>query len=239
MPTNREIISAIRSDLRILSADAMLNDRAILAEARSATLYLVKQQTDRRKLFNSPNLFTYLPCIEMQEAPLSECCETTSTIMVAKSINPIPKIAEGIYGLLVQQVAGVDNMKQFIQVTPRRLSNLLSLPARGGKQVYWWVYNGHIYVSNSDTKAINIAAFFEEDVPNELLFATVDCDCKPNPSNDELCKNPLDREFKCPGFLVDTVKKVVSEKLLNTYFKIKQDFTDDNLDAQAVNTPKE
>lgn len=238
MPTNREVVSSIKSELRILSSDATINDRVILAEAKSAVLYLVKQKTDKRQLYSSPNIFTYLPCVKMEEASLSECCEVDSTIRVARSVEKIPKIAESIYGLLVQQVASIDNMKAFIQVTPRRLANILSLPGRGGNQVYWWMYNGRIYVSNSETKAINVAAFFEEDVPVDLLYATIDCDCKPQPSNDELCINPLDKEFKCPGFLLDAVKKMVAEKLLNTYFKVKSDNTSDNLDSQAPNAEK-
>lgn len=234
MPTNRDIVNNIRSYHRLLAADAVINDRVVFSEMRSAVLYLLRQQTDKRKLFGSPNIFTILPCLEMEEAPLAECCDFTSDIYVSKSKVEIPRIAESIYGLLVQQVASVDRMNQFIWVTPRRLSNILKLGIRKN-EVYWLMYNSHIYVTNKDTRLINVTAFFEEDVPSELLYPVVDCDCKPSATDDELCMNPLDREFKCPGFLIDAVQKMVSQKLLSTYFKIKQDPVDDNQDEQASN----
>lgn len=235
--TNREIVSNIRSTHRLLSSDGTINDRVVLSEARNAAVYLVKQQTDKRKLYGSPNLFTLLPCVEMEEAPLSECCDFTSTWSVAKTKRKIPRIAEGIYGMVVQQVSGVDDMEQFVWVTPRRLSNILSLGIPKNK-VYWMMKNGHIYVTNAHTKAVNITAFFEEDVPASLLYSTIECDCKPNPSIEEICMNPMDREFKCPGFLLDAVSKMVSQKLLNTYFRVKQDTSAEGMDEQAPNINK-
>jgi len=67
-------------------------------------------------------------------------------------------------------------------------------------------------------------------VPN-ILFNR-ECDCKTKlPS--ENCTNPLDQDFKCPGYLEDAVVTLVSKSLLETYFRISQDNNSDNKDGQT------
>lgn len=232
--TRRQFISDVRSVHRLLSGDALINNRVIDSESRTCSLLLIKQQTDKRRLFQSPNLFTPLPCLEMEPVPLSECCEFTSPCTVSRSVEEIPLIAEGVFGLLVQSVSGIDNKKFYKETTARRYSNILKL----GKRVpglYFWMYNKRLYVSSEDIKRVNLTAFFEEDVPVNLLYPGADCDCKDQPTTEQLCSNPLDREFKCPGYLLQSVKEIVSKKLLGTYFSVPQDASSDNKDDQVVN----
>ena len=231
--TRRQFISDVRSIHRLLSGDSLINNRVIDSESRTCSILLIKQQTDKRKLFQSPNLFTSLPCLEMEPASLGECCEYTSPCMVSKSVEKIPLIGEGVFGLLVQTVAGVDNKKFYKETTARRYSNILKLKLKT-IDLYFWIYNEHLYVSSEDIKRVNLTAFFEEDVPVNLLLPGKDCDCKTPPTNLELCANPLDREFKCPGYLLQQVKEIVSKKLLATYFVLPTDNTSDNKDDQTA-----
>jgi len=97
------------------------------------------------------------------------------------------------------------------------------------------VKDNEIYVNNPDTKIISMSVFFEEDMP-DLVFASKDCDCKP-PTEDP-CTNPLDREFKSPGYLLDSITRMVSQKLLTTYFKIPEDPTSNEQDEQVQNAKK-
>lgn len=225
MGSNRKIISDIRSMNKLLSSDAMITDRVIYGEAKSASLLLIKRDTDRRRLWQSPNLFDKLQCLEMEECPLAECCEYTSPCNIARSKLEIPKIAEGIFGLLIQMCSSVDNSTKFTEVTPSRYANILKLGLRT-KKVYFWIFNRHVYVSNPDTKAVNFFAFFEEDIPNSLLFPD-NCPCTTNISP---CTSILDQEFKCPGYLEKTVKDMVAEGLLKKYFNTGIDKTSDNKD---------
>lgn len=225
----RNIISDIRGTAKLLSSDNLISDRVVLGEMKGAASMLIKQQIDKRKLFNSPNIFTNITCLEMQEVPIGECCEYTSQFMIAKSVLPIPRIAESIYGLLVQKCTSIDNLVSFKETTPRRFSNLLKLNLPK-KDIYFWVENGHLYITNSNIKRVNISAFFEEDVPYTILCPQ-DCDCKSN-NNCDPCVNPLDLEFKCPGFLENTVKDMVYKKLLSVYFNVPSEGnkTSNNMD---------
>ena len=78
-----------------------------------------------------------------------------------------------------------------------------------------------------------MAALFEEDVPNEIMYP--DCDCGTNYSVEDLCKNPLDKEYALPGYLEQQVLAMTSTKLLSTYFQIKTDMSNEGIDGQAPN----
>jgi len=226
MSTRRQIISDVRSFNKLLSSDQMITDRAIDREAFSTALVFIKQQTNKRLLFQTPNIFTALSCLEMKPAPIGECCEYASPYMISKSVEKIPKIAEGIFGLLVQNCVSIDNMTSFKESTPRRFANALKLGLKTDINVFW-IFNGHLYCSNGKLERINFVALFEEDVPNNLLCP--ECDCVPNSECDE-CMNPLDLPFKCPGYLEKPVKDEVAKKLLSTYYSVSSDLTSDNKD---------
>ncbi len=84
-------------------------------------------------------------------------------------------------------------------------------------------------------KAVRFVALFEQDVPNELLYP--ECDCgTPQYTTEQLCINPLDKEFALPGYLEKQVLELTSQKLLATYFSLKTDMTAEGIDGQAPNT---
>lgn len=225
MSTRRQIVSDIRSMNKLLSSDNMITDRVIDREAFSTALVFIKQQTDKRRLFQSPNIFTTLQCIPMIQVPVGECCEYTSSLLISRSKEPLPKIAEGIFGLLVQNCVSIDNLISFKESTPRRFANSLKLGLKTTINEFW-VYNSYLYCSNGSLEKINFSALFEEDIPSSLLCP--DCECFPEPCNE--CQNPLDQPFRCPGYLEGPVKTEVEKKLLSTYLSIQQDITSDNKD---------
>ena len=116
------------------------------------------------------------------------------------------------------------------KVTINRYMNLLSLPLVKN-QPYYWIVNGYLYVSNPLLQAVRIAAFFEEDVPNEIMFS--ECCCTNGVNLDEYCMNPLDKEYGCPGYLEKQVLELTSQKLVSTYFRINDDKTSDGKDDQV------
>lgn len=228
MYTIRDFVSDVRSMSKLLSSDQLITDRVIANEGRSTANLIVGQILEKRKLWNSPNLFAFIPCLEMEEVPLSECCEYVSDAKVAKSKKKLPKIAEGFYGLAIQAVLGLDKMVDFKEVTPKRYANLLKMNLPGANK-YFWVQNDHLYVSNPATLQVLLYAYFTEDIPNDLLFAP-NCKCTDKPDIADLCTNPLDKPFYCPANRVDDVKKIVYDKLLKVYFNLPIDKVSDNKD---------
>jgi hypothetical protein len=239
MSTGRKLVSDVRAMHKLLSTDNLVTDRAIFSEIKNNTLLLVKREADKRKLWATSTLFTTIPCLEMVEVPISECCDYVDSCTVARSRYKLPRIAEGNYQYLIQGVYSINAMsgsgKKIKEITINRYINLLKLPIIKNEE-YYWIVNGYLYVSNPLLQAIRIAALFEQDVPNEVMFP--ECDCgNSQPPLEELCMNPLDKPFALPGYLEKQVLELTSQKLLGTYFTVKTDMTEDGIDGQASNSP--
>jgi len=237
MPTLRKLVSDVRSAHKLLSTDSLITDRAIASEIRNNSLLLIKRETNLRKLWATDTLFTTIPCLELVEVPISECCDYVDPCTVARSKTKLPSIAEGNYQYVIQGVYSINAMsgqgKKIKEITINRYINLLKLPIIK-KEEYYWISNDYLYVSNPLLKAVRFVALFEQDVPNELLYP--ECDCgTPQYTTEQLCINPLDKEFALPGYLEKQVLELTSQKLLATYFSLKTDMTAEGIDGQAPN----
>lgn len=238
MSTGRQLVSNIRSMHRLLSADNMITDRVILSEIKAVSLLLIKRETNLRKLWATDTLFTTIPCLELIEVPISECCEFQDECTIARSKYKLPPIAQGNYQYVIQGVYSINAMGgkgiKIKEITINRYLNLLKLPIIK-KEPYFWINNGYLYVTNPLLKAIRISAFFEEDVPNHILYP--ECDCGNTTTVADECINPLDKEFPLPGYLEKQVLDETSKKLLSTYSRLKEDLSSDSIDASAPNAP--
>lgn len=236
MSTLRKLVSDVRSMHKLLSTDSLITDRVIASEIKNNAQLLIKRETNLRKLWATATLFTTIPCLEMVEVPISECCEYVDECTVARSRYKLPRISEGNYQYLIQGVYSINAMsgtgKKMKEITVNRYINLLKLPIIKNEE-YYWIMNDYIYVSNPMLQAIRIAAFFEQDVPNEVMYPECDCGTTGKPSDEEWCKNPLDKQYGLPGYLESQVLELTSKKLLSTYFQINDDKTSDNKDDQV------
>lgn len=237
MATGRKLVSDVRGLHKMLSSDGMITDRLILSEIKNVTNLLVKRETNLRKLWATDTLFTTIPCLELEEVSISECCDYVEECTIAKTKYKLPRISEGNYQYVIQGVYSINALggkgKKLKEVTINRYLNLLKLPIIQ-KEEYYFIHNNYLYVTNPFIKAIMLVAFFEEDIPNEIMFS--DCDCGKQYPLDEICKNPLDKEFALPGYLTEQVLDIVSKRLLSTYFNLKTDMTSEGVDGQAPNS---
>jgi hypothetical protein len=224
---------------KLLSTDNLITDRAVMSEIRNNAFLLIKRETNLRKLWATDTVFTTIPCLEMVEVPISECCDYADPCTVARTKFKLPRITEGNYQYVIQGVYSINAMsgqgKKLKEITINRYVNLLKLPIIK-KEEYYWISNGYLYVNNPLLKAIRLAALFEEDVPNEIMYP--ECGCgTPEYTTEQLCLNPLDKESPVPGYLEKQVLELTSQKLLSTYFRLKTDITSDGVDGQAPNAP--
>jgi hypothetical protein len=238
MATLRKLVSDVRSVHKILSTDSLITDRAIASEIRVNALLLIKRETNLRKLWATDTLFTTIPCLEMIEVPISECCNYVDECTVARTKLKLPRISEGNYQYVIQGVYSINALggqgKKLKEITVNRYINLLKLPVIK-KEEYYWITNGYLYVNNPLLKAIRFVALFEEDVENEIMYP--ECGCgTPEYTLEEICKNPLDKEFPLPGYLEQQTLQLTSQKLLSTYFNLKTDVSSEGIDGQSPNS---
>lgn len=232
MATVRDMVSRVRSLEKLLSSDASITDRVIMRELKSKAIYLIKQQVDKRKLWPTSTIFTQIPCVEMIVVSTADCCDYVSDQKISRSKHQFPKLAEGAYGLLIQGVFSVDSGLKLKEITLSRYINILKL-GLPTKDTYFWFYDRYLYISSPYVKLANVWCYPEEDVPKSLLYP--DCPC-PDQKIPDPCANPLDLEFKCPGFLEDAVVKDTLDTLMKTYFRVPVDQTSDNKDDQTNKT---
>jgi len=194
---------------------------------------IASQSLQKREYWQSPSLFTPLTCLDMETVPLSECCEYTNPCNIAKSVLHLPKIGEGLFGLAIQAVYSSDRKKKITPITPNSYIDILKLNIP--KKVYFWVMNNHLYVTNPDTRLVDMFAYCTEIPPNELLYPGKNCDCKTPPSVATLCTNPLDNNFYFIDKRMDDLKQQVYKKLLSTYFNVAAEYnkTSDNREESS------
>jgi hypothetical protein len=210
MSTGRNLVSEVRSLNKLISSDNNITDRVLFGVLKKAATLLIKRETNLRRLWNSPNIFTPIKCLDMMPVPLAECCEYKHPCMVARSKKKIPQIAEGIFGLLVQSVLS-PGRKKFDYATVERFVNILNMKLKNTKK-YWWVYDDYLWVSDSDITFVDLIGYFDDDF-NPADYSS--CFDKP----DESCINPLDREFAIPSYLEKQLIDLANETLMKTYFR--------------------
>jgi hypothetical protein len=237
MSTGRKLVSDVRGMHKLLSTDALITDRVILSELRNVSSLLIKRETNLRKLWATDTLFTTIPCLEMIEVPISECCNFVDDCTIARTKFKIPQLAEGNYQYVIQGVYSINALsgkgKKLKEITVNRYINLLKLPIIK-KEEYFWISNDYLYVTNPLVQSVRLVAYFEQDVSNDIMYP--DCGCGSTVTNEEYCKNPLDKEFPIPGYLEKQTLDLVSQKLLQTYFSLKTDISSEGIDGQAPNS---
>jgi hypothetical protein len=229
MATLRQFVSNVRSNNKLISSDNSISDRVIARYGRSAASLLIKRETNLRRLWETDTIFTNIDCLPMKPVPLAECCDYKSAKTISRSKDRLPLIGEGNYNYLVQIVSDIEGASEdYTWIDPKRYLNLLKLKVYPDK-TYIWIRDKYLYTTNPDLEVIRIAAYFEEDLPSHFLYP--DCDC-PNRIPPDPCMNPLDGDFKCPGYLIKQVEDLTNENLMKTYFRHIPQYTSHNKDDQ-------
>jgi|SRR6478609_5446382 len=232
MSTYRQAIARVRGTHRLLSSDAQINDRVIAAELQSKATLLIKRETDKRRLWNTNSLFTVLNCVEMETVNLADCCDFVSDIKVSRSVKQLPKMAEGNYQYVLKGVFNVEGEKRLTFVTAERYFNIMKITPSTKTTYAWMDENRYLYSNNEFISKLKVIAFFEEiNIDPEFLYPECKCDV----TNQSLlyCINPLDMDFKCPGYLEEAAVSMTSKQLLESYFRIPQDSSSDSKDQQT------
>src|SRR6188768_1243269 len=144
MSTLRKLVSDTRGMHKLLSTDNLLTDRLIASEIRNVSNLLVKRETNLRKLWATSTIFTSIPCLELVEVPISECCDYVDDCTIARSKYKLPRISEGNYQYVIQGVWSINAMggkaTKIKEISINRYLNILKLPIIK-KEMYFWIYN--------------------------------------------------------------------------------------------------
>jgi hypothetical protein len=221
--TNREVISELRKTNALMEYDSMISDRYLLTVARKYGLLLLQRETNKRKLWNTENSFYVIPCLEMQQVPLADCISYKSDTMISRSKLPLPKIEQGYYGYLVQGVYDIEGGHEIYPTSTRQYINILKRKFKP-KDLHWWIHNDYLYIDSEDLEKVKLVAYFSNrdvDLTEYNSCSPVPCDSCPD------CREPLDEDFKCPGYLLSQVIQMANQELANTLKRYPIDETND------------
>lgn len=221
MATLGEMISRVRSSFKLVDADNVITNRVIADELRDCSIKLIKQQTDKRRLFSSDNVFTEIPCLQMEQVPLASCCDYTAPCTIARSKVRLPKIAENIYGPLIQGVYSIDRTVRFEYSDPDRYANLLRMGKFVKKTQFFWIRDGYLYITDPMIEEVTPLIYSED------LFDPQDYTCS---GPKECPTNPLDMQFRCPGYLLKDVADMARMVIERDYKRSVDDKTVDSND---------
>ncbi len=222
MSTLADMISRVRSAFKLVDADNIITNRVCADELIAARNKLVKQQVDKRRLFSTDNIFTNIPCLQMQQVPLASCCDYTSPCMISRSILQLPSVGISIYGPLIDGVYSIDGSVKFNYMDPDRYANILRLYPNGKTPDVCWIKDNYLYVSDSMIEEVSPRIFFDKLVTPSMYS------CKEPPCCPE---NPMDMDFKCPGYLEEDVVNIAREMILRDYKRSEDDKTVDQNDT--------
>lgn len=223
MGTLRHAVSTVRSRHKLLSSDNLITDRVVASELRAAADLLIKRDTDLRKLWGSDSIFTTIPCVELIEVPISECCDYRSSKTIRRSKYKIPRLGEGAYSYILY-VYNIETSRRILEITPNRYINYLKLRPQS-KEIYFWIENEYLYITNEDIALVKLRGYFEDGVTTMVQDKNCEsCPCNKYGSTDN-CVNPLDQTFKCPQYLLKAVFDMVSQSLLTSYSRSLEDST--------------
>jgi len=205
-----EYISQIKSANKLLFDDNIISDRTIYKMGKRIASTLIKQEVNRRKLLNSDNVFIVIECLDLVEAPYTQC-NIACGGYVRRSKEKIPQLEEGVYGYSIQGVYNIDNSEEIFPTTIREFINQSKLRFKSNKITYI-IKNGYIYILNEDVEKINLYVYSSDD--SYLLGS---------------CQSMYEANLKIPGYLEKALIDLTNQELIN-YQKYKQDITDNNLE---------
>ena len=149
--TNREFVSRVANQLRMLSKDDYVSDRLILSTGISISKKLLTQQLNGRSLNRNSFVFKEITCIEFKDIDKFTCpyVEFKSCKHLSKSVKSIKDIdlIYGRYGSSVKELYSIDNLSQSLtQSTLYQLRNDSKRQGYEQKANKFYVLDGHIYV---------------------------------------------------------------------------------------------
>lgn len=216
MPTNRQIISDIITDLRAANLDDKVSKRFILNKLRAYAKTFIKQDAESRRLLNLTDLWTDVACVEMCEYPLVDCCneDIPDCTTVMRSKKKIPVTYETAYGELLE-VHNPIYAKEFRKKTPKEYKDIKLREFQDKRYKYYWMSNGYLIIPDSMVQSVRLRGVFEDPAAALKLDS-----CS---TDRESCPRLLDQPFICPDYLESVIKQETLKDLFGFYKRVTTD----------------
>lgn len=222
LKTNREFVSAVIGELRLLSKDGRISRRLVLSRGQDKARLLLSQKLDEMTLYKEEEIISHVSCFQMCEVSVKECgiFEFNICDSIMKSKHKIPYSVFGKIGPAITLVTNVDRSIRYNYITPQDYLDLQKRKYRRESSKYYTIEGGYMYLPDSTNE---IVEFFIIALNKWEVDQVSDC-------KEVVCKSYWDYEFVCPSRLYESVVTNTVQELISTYLNVTPD-TNPNLDS--------
>jgi|TARA_R110000868_G_scaffold74337_2_gene214894 hypothetical protein len=206
---NRELVSRISNQVRMITKDDYISDRFVLSVALTIAEKFITQKIQRRSIDRESFLYREVNCIEFEPENVFTCnyVEFKSCDKLSKSVKSIKdlKIVFTSYGSSIKELYSIDRQSTSfnestlyqLRMDSRREGN----EAREGK---FYVLNNHIYVPR------------EIEALSGVILALDQYELDEMSSCEENCESAWDKDFICPSSMLEDVIGYAIQNIVQT-----------------------
>ncbi len=218
-----QYISNITNDFKAYEGDMYLSPKFIYYKSIDiASDFVSKSNGGSRRLYKLQEGWKSIECLEMEEVPVTECCEIDTRICqkLMKSKFPIPNTFTSMFGNVIKYVAS-NNLGAFYDpTTPRIWKAIQKREYKDKSKKFYWIIDNYIYIpipvgEEGSPESIRLEGWFIEPWKADLLNAETD--------EKEICISPLDYEMPIPENLRNDVSRELYNQLRQVYLQIQID----------------
>lgn len=195
----REFISTIKNNLNTIPLDTRLSGEYIYFTAMNIASFLIKRETENRKIFKNTSIFYKLPCVELEEVSVVDCNFNISCKTLMRSKKPLPKAFLSNYGSVIQ-IFNVMRNKDYKEVSITHYKNISSQKNKARNTKYFWIENDYLYIPDSEVEILVVIGLFSN--PEEVIAF-----------NEEYCTKLLDFTLPVPDYLLQPVTEMTLKQL--------------------------
>lgn len=230
-----EVIQRVQSlySKGVQSDDSRLRPRHIYNKLLTTRAKLIEQKANKKQNI-SRWTYTVLPCVEVIEAPQTECpCLPDLGCKFYRSKYQIPAPIYSVFKPLIKPIMTLDGEDRFSYATwesaKYRKSNRYT-----SKTPSFYFRDNYLYFNlKIDPKVIIVTLIAEDPIEAETYKGY--CDeikdlCGNDISTDD-CTPVYDFDFKLENSLIDTCVAMTAEELVNVFSQMREDKTNNNADS--------
>lgn len=206
---NREVVSRISNQVRMITKDDYVSDRFVLSAAVSIASKFITQKIQSRSIDRDAYLYREVNCIEFEPENVFTCnyIEFKSCNKLSKSVKNLRELGLVYtrYGSSIKELYSIDR-----QSTPFAESTLYQLrvdSARQGSDYLedkFYVLNNHIYVPREIVTLSGVM----------LALDQYELDCMS--SCQENCESAWEKDFICPSSMLEDVIGYTIQNIVQT-----------------------
>lgn len=226
METNIQFADRVLTTLRLTSKDRFISRRFILKVGREKTKFLLSQKLRDRSLYREENIYTDIPCVEMEKIDVISCpiVEFRTCKKLMRSKKRLPDLIYSRYGDSIRMVSNIDYSIIINRTNP---VDYIRNKKRAGyrEKPLYYVRDGYLYITDSNIETVSVQVL----TLDKKTASEVECGC----GDHSECDTPLDYEFIGSDKLREVAYQETLKELVGTYMQIMPD-ENPNLNQKSI-----